>query len=212
MTSLIVFARAPVEGRVKTRLAKAIGERAALSLYLAFLEDVCALAGSVDARRILCVDGALDHPALTRLAEDNGMELRPQRGGDLGARMEAALEAALPACVIGTDSPTLTPAQLEAALSQLGSHDVVVGPSTDGGYWLIGISRPLPELFRDIPWSTPEVLPLTLERLRGRRAAVLPPHYDVDEVEDLRLLSAHLGGLPREVAPKTRAALAALGY
>jgi uncharacterized protein len=208
MTSLIVFARAPVEGKVKTRLGKWIGAPAALALYVAFLEDVCALAGSVDARRILAVDG--QHPLLTDLALEHGMELRLQGPGDLGTRMQSALESALPACVIGTDSPTMPKAWLEEALTVVASRDAVIGPSTDGGYWLLGLSRPIPELFRDIPWSTPEVLPLTLERLRGRRTAVLPFHYDVDD--NLRLLLAHLGILPHDVAPRTREALANLGY
>src|SRR5437016_380346 len=150
MTSLIVFARAPIEGQVKTRLARTIGDRAACALYVAFLEDVCALAGSVDARRILAVEGPLDHPELTRLALQNGMELLPQLPGDLGARMQAALEAALPACVIGTDAPTLARAQLDEALAQVGSHDAVIGPSADGGYWLLGLSRPVPELFHSM--------------------------------------------------------------
>ena len=208
MISLIVFARAPIPGRVKTRLAATIGDDDACALYTAFLEDICAVAGSIDARRILAVDG--QHDLFTQLALDNGMDVRPQVPGDLGARMQASLEAALPACVIGTDSPTLTKTQLEAALSVVSSRDAVVGPSTDGGYWLLGLSRPIPELFRDMPWSTPEVLPLTLERLRGRRVEVLPFHYDVDD--DLRLLLAHLGVLPQHVAPRTRQALAALGY
>ncbi len=212
MTSLIVFARAPIEGQVKTRLAQSVGAAAACALYLAFLDDVCALAGSVDARRILAVDGPIDHPDLVRLALVNGLERRPQAPGDLGARMQAALESALPACVIGTDAPTLCRDKLEEALAAVGHHDVVVGPSADRGYWLIGLSRPIPELFRDMQWSTREVLPATLERLRGRRAHVLPFHYDVDEEADLRHLSAHLGVLGAEVAPATRRALTTLGF
>jgi hypothetical protein len=206
MTSLIVFARAPIEGRVKTRLARTLGDRAACALYRAFLEDVCALAGSLDARRILAADG--DHPELTRLARLYDLELCAQAAGDLGERMRAALEPALPACVIGTDAPTLPLGYLQDGLAKLETHDAVVGPSTDGGYWLMGISRPMPELFREMPWSTPAVLPLTLERLRGRRAALLPFHFDVDEEADLRLLSAQLALLGPEVAPATRRALA----
>jgi hypothetical protein len=121
--------------------------------------------------------------------------------------MQAALEAALPACVIGTDSPTLPRAKVEEALAQVGSHDAVVGPSADGGYWLFGLSRPLPELFRDVEWSSRNVLATTLERLRGRRVHVLDFHYDVDVPDDLRLLNAHLGLLSPEIAPATRQAL-----
>jgi uncharacterized protein len=209
MTTLVVFARAPVEGQVKTRLARAIGAQRACALYRAFLEDVCALAGSVDARRVLAVDGPLDHPELQRLALENGLELRAQVPGDLGTRMRAALEESLPACVIGTDAPTLPRAWLEEALAEVGRHDAVIGPSADGGYWLLGLQRPIPELFRDLPWSTGEVLPATLERLRGRRAHLLPFHYDVDDEAGLRLLSAHLGLVGTEVAPATRKALIA---
>jgi rSAM/selenodomain-associated transferase 1 len=210
MTTLIVFAKAPVEGKVKTRLAKSIGAQAACALYAGFLRDVCALAGSIDTRRILAVEGAPDHPLLQQLALENGMEVRRQGPGDLGLRMQAALESALPACVIGTDAPTLEPWQVESALSKVSSCDAVVGPSADGGYWLLGLSRPIPELFRDMPWSTVEVLPRTLERLHGRRVAMLPFHYDVDT--DLRLLIAHLSVVGPEIAPHTREVLQQLGY
>jgi uncharacterized protein len=212
VNTLVVFARAPIEGQVKTRLGRDLGAPAACALYRAFLDDVCAVASSVKARRILAVEGPLGHPELRRLCERYGFALEQQAAGDLGARMQAALSPRLPACAIGSDSPTLGRAQLAEALAALATSEAVVGPPLDGGYWLLGLSQPAPELFDDIRWSSPEVLPLTLERLRGRRVHLLPFHSDVDEAADLRLLAAHLLHLPPEVAPATRRALAALGW
>jgi rSAM/selenodomain-associated transferase 1 len=215
MSSIVVFARAPVLGAVKTRLARAVGDAAALGLYVAFLDDVCALTAGLGARRVLACAGPLDDPVLAKLAAAHAMELCAQSGGDLGARMEHALDRELArgeAClIIGSDSPTVPHRYLDVALQRLIDHELVLGPATDGGYWLIGARRRAPELFHDLPWSTPSLLTRTLERLRGARVALLPFHYDVDDGDDLTLLCAHLGVLPASIAPATRRALAGLG-
>lgn len=215
MNSLVVFARTPELGRVKTRLAASLGEEAALSLYRAFLDDTCALARAAAERRILQVAGAIDHPELERLARAHEMELVPQSEGDLGARMARAiaseLERAERVCVIGSDAPTLPPEDLTLAFARLDACEVALGPSTDGGYWLIGTRRPEPALFSQMEWGTPKVLPETLRRLAGRKVALLPFHYDLDEADDLALACAHLRHLPESIAPATRRALAALG-
>jgi rSAM/selenodomain-associated transferase 1 len=207
-----VFARAPVPGQCKTRLSAALGAERACALYCAFLEDVCARAGSVAARRLLAVAGDPAHPELARVAGAYGLERMAQPEGDLGRRMARLLEAELgrgPALVIGSDAPTLPRAYLVEAFARLDERDVVVGPSTDGGYWGIGLRRAAPSLFVDMPWSTARVLPETLRRTDGARTALLPLHYDVDEPEDLALLRAELGLFP-EAAPTTARALAAL--
>jgi rSAM/selenodomain-associated transferase 1 len=212
MRSLVVFARAPERGRVKTRLAAALGDDAALSLYRAFLEDTCALAAQVCDRGVLAVAG--DSSSLQPLAARHGLHLTVQDGADLGARMEHAIARELahgPVCIIGSDAPSLPVSLVEAAFERLADHELVVGPSTDGGYWLIGATRAAPELFSGVHWGTETVLEETLRRLEGRRAALAPFWYDVDEPRDLALLRAHLPLLGPEVAPATRAALAALG-
>lgn len=209
----MVFARGPVLGQVKTRLAAKIGDTAALALYRAFVDDACGLAASLAiARRVLAVAG--EPSAWEETAARHGMILEAQAEGDLGARMSAAIAAHVadgPVCIIGSDSPSLPGVLVREAWARLDGNDVVLGPSTDGGYWLIGARAPAPELFSGIAWSTPSVLTETLRRLDGKRTALLPFWYDVDVAEDLALLAAHLRHLPAEAAPATRAALCSLG-
>lgn len=215
--SLVIFARVPAPGQVKTRLARRVGDEAAAALYAAFLDDVCRLSCPVAGRRVLCEAGELPSTALTARAAGHAMTHALQGGGDLGARMDRALTLELAGaravCVIGSDSPTLPPALVEQAFAELETKEVVLGPSTDGGYWLIGARRPAPELFAHMPWGTQAVLPETLRRLAalGRPTAVLPFFYDVDDEDDLELLGAHLQLLDPAVAPATRRALAGLG-
>jgi uncharacterized protein len=213
MSTLVIFARAPLLGQVKTRLARSIGEPAALALYEAFLDDTCTLTQGLGARRVLAVAGALDHPQLERLAKSQRLELVDQGEGDLGAKMARAMATQLPrgpVVIIGSDAPTLPRAHLHQALDALVDHDVVVGPSADGGYYLVGARVAVPELFTDVRWSTPEVLPTTLARLAGRAHALVPSWYDVDSAADLDRLRAELATLPPSVAGATRRALATL--
>ena len=144
------------------------------------------------------------HDELQQLAGEHGFTLCAQHGAELGARMDAAITAELgqgasSVVLIGTDSPTLPTAYLQRAAAWLGGDaEVVLGPAADGGYYLIGARRPIPELFATgISWGTAQVLPATLLRLqslrdRGVRVALLPFFYDVDTPQDLRLLLAHL--------------------
>jgi rSAM/selenodomain-associated transferase 1 len=211
--TIVVFARAAERGRVKTRLARTLGDDTALALHRAFVEDACALTAGVAERRYLAVAGALDEPSLGKIARAHGLELVAQEGADLGSRMAHAIATHAqrgPVCIIGADSPSLPRAYLEEAFVRLAQDELVLGPATDGGYWLVGARRPAPELFGDIAWGTPSVLPETLRRLAGARAALLPFFYDVDDEQDLALLRAHLGVLPASVAPATRQMLAIL--
>ncbi len=221
---LVVFARAPVAGLVKTRLfagghgagpaaaqtalPPALFPEQAAHLYTAFVADVLAKGAAAGfVRRRLYADGPLEHPALVAPSRLHGFALRAQAGGDLGTRLQAAVAAELaagdgPVVVIGSDSPTLPTAYLVQARRLLTAPaepaEVVLGPATDGGYYLIGMRSPRPELFAaGIPWSTAGVLPETLLRLEalghaGVRSALLPFFYDCDTPEDLRLLCAHL--------------------
>ncbi len=213
MSTLIIFARAPALGEVKLRLARAVGEAAALALYEAFLEDTCQLTQGLGARRILAVAGDVENVSIVHLAKSQRLQVVSQGDGDLGAKLSRALLAHVadgPTLILGSDAPTLPRAHLHQALDALMDHDVVVGPSRDGGYHLIGARLPVPELFGDVRWSTPEVLPTTLERIGARPHVVLPEWYDVDTPEDLQLVRDELLRLPLSVAPATRRALAAL--
>jgi len=119
------------------------------------------------------------------------VQYRGQTPGDLGERMRAAIDdelrGATAVCVVGTDIPGLDESTLRQAFDALETHDVVIGPATDGGYYLIGMTRTRPELFDGIPWSTARVLDLTLERAEaaGLSVARLEPRTDVDTLDDV---------------------------
>lgn len=213
MSTIVIFARAPELGAVKTRLAKSVGNEQALALYEAFLEDTCALTQGLGARRVLAVAGAVDHPRIEHLAKSQRLAVEEQGDGDLGVRMARAIAAHVgmgPVVLIGSDSPTLPRAHLHRALDELMANDVVLGPSDDGGYYLIGARLPVPELFSDVRWSTPAVLATTLGRLGTRSHALLPAWHDVDGAEDLVRLRTELAALPPSVAPATRRVLGSM--
>lgn len=188
--ALIIFARKPTPGKVKTRLANAIGPVAAAALYERMLQDTMAKAMRLSGvEPVLFVAG--DPAWFTERFP--GVPVFPQSGGDLGERMAGAFahvfSAAAPrACIIGTDSPDLPPAYLERAFAALGEGaDLVFGPADDGGYYLLGMNRLHGELFRGMAWSTEEVLQESLRRATesGLRAELLPRWYDVDLPGDL---------------------------
>ena len=218
MATGIVFAKEPEPGKVKTRLTPPFTPAEAVELYTAFVEDVCATVAAVAERRVLAAPGG-PGPMLAAIAERHGFELAIQQGPDLGARMKHALGAELAhgadaVILVGSDSPTLPAAALREAIAVLGAtkNHAVIGPAGDGGYWLVGASGRVPDLFDGIAWSTRDVLSATLARAEATRTglSLLPFWYDVDEVSDVRLLDAHLGWLGKDVAPRTSAALAAL--
>lgn len=190
---LCIFARAPEPGRVKRRLAGALGEAGALSAYLELVEGTlarCAQAASYTSE-LWVSGGDLDHPRILDWLARYPLALHEQTGADLGERMWWALKRGLAAgtaaVLIGTDCPDIDRRYVEQAFEQLASHDLVLGPAEDGGYGLIGLgTRPLPELFGDMPWGEATVLEHTLARARrlGARVALLPTIYDVDRPED----------------------------
>lgn len=192
--TLIVFAREPVPGRVKTRLIPALGPEGAARLYRALLHLALEAAAGVPGvgRELWCVGAPPDHGVCSGLAERYGLELRHQPAGDLGERMGTALAEALThserAVLIGSDCPEYTPAYLTSAFAALDGEDVVLGPAADGGYVLIGLRRPAPALFADMPWGTGLVLKRTRTALLGLGWpwAELPTLRDLDEPEDLR--------------------------
>ena len=189
MPALLVIAKEPVPGRVKTRLSPPCTPAQAASLARAALEDTltAALAVQRDARRVLVLDG---EPGAWI---PDGFELIPQRGDGLAERLAAAFaDAGGPAFLVGMDTPQVTPALLDAGLGALDRADAVLGAALDGGYWGIGLRRPDREVFRDVPMSARTTGAMQRARLAelNLRTAELPPLCDVDTAADARAVAA----------------------
>lgn len=187
----MVFAKEPVAGKVKTRLARTLGAERAAELYAAFLEDTLRTARSV-ASAERCLSYAPASASGRFAALDPEATLLPQPEGDLGARLASAFERAFALghtrCVaLGSDAPHLAPRVLEELFDALATSPIAVLPTDDGGYAAIGLDAPRPELFERIDWSTPRVLAQTLERARriGLEVRSLPATFDVDGPADL---------------------------
>jgi uncharacterized protein len=195
--SIIVFAKAPVPGLAKTRLAPALGADGAAALAARMLEHTVAQAvaaglGSVE----ICATPDATHEQFVALAVRHAVQLTVQGSGDLGERMQGAFERVLsagcPALLIGTDAPALDAAVLRAAAAALPGNHAVFAPAFDGGYVLVGLWRADARCFSGIAWSTPAVMQQTRERLRAARLrwAELPALADIDEPADLVHLPA----------------------
>lgn len=190
---LIVFARVPILGRVKTRLAASIGDEAALDVHRALLATTLGRAVEASPGELeLCIDGDDPHGECAALARASGARLRRQSGDSLGERMDEALTRALgEGCLpvlIGCDAPSVQPADLHAAFEALAQADAVFAPAEDGGYALVGCRRPIAEAFRAIDWGSPTVMGDTRSRLveAGIDWRELRTVWDVDDAEDLR--------------------------
>jgi uncharacterized protein len=194
--SLGVFAKVPVAGRVKTRLAQDIGSAAAAAVYRRLGRQVVAAVAGPSYRTIVWFTPPGGGDIVRTWLDGLGAaEFCPQVGGHLGTRLVHAFARAFAAgdsavVIIGTDAPGVNRRIVAAAFRALRTHDVVLGPSLDGGYYLIGLTAPQPALFRAIPWSTGDVLRATEARARGAGLALtlLAPLRDVDSAEDARAL------------------------
>ena len=193
---LLIFAKAPVPGRVKTRLAGRLGARGAARCYRQLLRRTLALARAARLCpvELWCAPDAR-HGFFAACRREYGVRLRRQCAGDLGKRMSHAFERVSTgsgyAVLIGGDCASVGPAELRAAFGQLAAgRDAVLGPAADGGYVLLGLRRPCPSLFRGIAWSTPAVLAATRRRLHraGLDWIELPAGWDVDTPADLQRL------------------------
>jgi uncharacterized protein len=195
---LIVFLKVPRPGQVKTRLAATLGEAEACAAYRRLVVTLL--------RQL----AALENVELCFAPNDAGSEivgwaqptwrLTAQGSGDLGSRLNQAFRRAFDegtqrVVVIGSDCPEVSVSDIQEAWTALSSHDVVLGPATDGGYWLIGLRTHCPELFADVPWSTNGVLRVTLERSRaaGLRTHLLRELTDVDTEADWRRFLSRTG-------------------
>jgi rSAM/selenodomain-associated transferase 1 len=200
---LAVFAKWPALGQVKTRLAAVTSDRWAARVATAFLADTLDHLDRIDARRLIAFAPAEAEASFADLARGR-YDLTPQGPDDLGERLARFMtgrlnEGAGAVVVVGTDSPTLPLAFVERAFEELRHADVVLGPATDGGYYLIGCRRLHPSLFSAIDWGGASVLRQTVERLADPawRLAVLPPWYDIDDFQDWQMLVGHLAALRR---------------
>jgi rSAM/selenodomain-associated transferase 1 len=199
---LIVFAREPLPGKVKTRLAASVGDQIAADLYEDMLQAVLAATRKLDDVETV-VYWACEEEALPRLAEKYHCSSRSQKIGDLGQRMLAAFEAMFAGgcqlcCIIGSDAPDMPRSYIREAYQLLATQqtDTVFGPSKDGGYYLLGMKQVWPRLFRDIPWSSEDVLKksLIIALDAGLTTALLPEWQDIDTVEDLQAFQNRTSG------------------
>lgn len=190
--------RAPVTGQTKRRLIPAIGAERAAALHRAMIRRAVtsALASGVGPVELWCTPNT-DHEVFRTLRRRMRIALHTQVGADLGARMLGAIEARSGAtAVIGTDCPFLEPGDLvrTAGILRSSDADVVIVPAMDGGYVLIAVDRPRPELFAAVDWGTGRVLAQTRERARAARLRLLElePRRDIDRAEDLETLDGVL--------------------
>lgn len=182
MRRLAIFARAPVLGRVKTRLAADVGAEAALAAYRKLLALTLARLGPPNDgfRAELWVEG----DSATLRDWEQRMPLRRQPQGDLGERMAAAFADGVNV-LAGCDIPQISADYVRTALAALADADLVLGPTEDGGYCLVAMNEPQPQIFAGIPWSTDAVLAATLDAASGLEVVLLNPLWDVDVAEDL---------------------------
>jgi rSAM/selenodomain-associated transferase 1 len=197
MQKLLIFTRYPLPGQSKTRLIPALGAAAAARLQRRMTEQTLTVAQTCGVDIEVWFTGGTELQLQAWLGTEPSY--RPQPSGDLGQRMQSAFEHTFlhgtsQVVIIGTDCPHLSADLLQRAFTQLQSHDLVLGEAADGGYYLIGLRHPIPQLFEQIPWSTHRVLTATLDMAHSLNLAVhlLPCLSDIDRPEDLAHLPAHL--------------------
>jgi rSAM/selenodomain-associated transferase 1 len=186
---LIIFAKAPILGGVKSRIAASVGPEKALEIYQAILGELFASLAPVKNVQVRVTPDASE-PELAVLCDSN-WTFSPQGEGDLGARLHQAFAEAFeqemgPVVIIGSDCSEVTPGDIYDAFAALSTHDLVLGPALDGGYWLIGLRQPCAALFDRIDWSSPRVLTQTLQSAQDRNLQIklLRKLSDIDTMDD----------------------------
>lgn len=188
-TALIIFVKNPIPGKVKTRLAKSIGNERAVDIYLRLLQHTASITKHVEADKHLFYGDYVNEQDMW----DNETYIKKlQKGTELGERMESAFKEVFTAgyrkvLIIGSDCADLKKEILEQACAELEHTDIVAGPTFDGGYYLLGMKQLHPILFADINWSTPQVMNQTLAAIQsiGLQYTFLPKLSDVDEIKDV---------------------------
>lgn len=199
--ALIVFARTPELGRVKTRLMKDLGAEETLKLYKSFVSETFKICGGLKgADKFLGSFPKIDDAFLNDLVRKYKFKgVFNQRGSDLGEKFVNAFndrfnEGYEKVVIIGSDSPTIPVEYIKKAFQELEKQEFVFGPCTDGGYYLVGARRLYKKVFRGIPWDSSEVLNKTLDKLyTGKiKFSLLPFWYDVDDINDLGFYKRHI--------------------
>lgn len=198
-TLLMVFIKNPVAGRVKTRLAASIGDANALQIYKTLLDYTRRVAADVNSDRQVWYSSKIDRRDLW---SENDFEKKLQSNGDLGERMTDAFQQGFSdgyekIVIIGSDCAELTSEHVEKAFRALDSYEAVLGPSRDGGYYLLGLSCYIEEIFRNVEWSTANVFDVTTDILTKHSTSydVLETLNDIDTIDDLRSSSLTFGAL-----------------
>lgn len=185
---LIIFTKNPEPGKVKTRLAKDIGNQAAFDIYNFLLKHTAFVTKDLKVTKEVYYSEKTEPEDIW----DNKIyHKKLQQGNDLGSRIEHAFAEGhrngyKKIIIIGSDLYDLAKEDLEAAFGALENNEVVIGPAEDGGYYLLGMKRPRPELFKNKDWGTPTVLSDTLKDLKGKNIVLLPPKNDIDDFNDLK--------------------------
>ena len=194
---LIIFVKNPVKGEVKTRLAKTVGDERALNVYIELLERTRDISFGLSCSKAVFYSKEVIDIDMFEPSEYLKYE---QEGEDLGERMMTAFQFAFSrhyerVVLIGSDCYELSAVQVEEAFRSLENNDVVIGPATDGGYYLIGMKKLFPEVFTDQAWSTSDLLLDTILDLKKneRKYTLLTTLSDIDTEDDLKLFEKMLG-------------------
>ena len=184
---VIVFVRNPELGKVKTRLAKTIGDKDALKIYTLLLQHTESVLHKVSSDKVVYYSEEIQNKDLW---DDAVYQKKLQKGADLGERMQNAFEDAFKdsyekVVIVGSDLFDLKPTHIENAFTALENHDVVLGPSLDGGYYLLGMKKMHPAVFKNKQWGTDSVLESTLKNLNQQNVKLLEALNDIDTFEDL---------------------------
>jgi uncharacterized protein len=196
--ALILFARTPRIGKVKTRLNPKLPQETILKLYTRFLNDsIEKISRIVESDHFIAGFPKEDLAYFDKVSQERNISVFPQSGSDLGGKMRNAFddrfnEGYEKVVIIGSDSPSLPVENIQMAFRS--EKDIVIGPSADSGYYLIGMNRKRIEVFEGVSWGSDVVLHETLEKIQYARASLelLPVWYDVDEFQDLALLKTHV--------------------
>jgi len=185
---IIVFVRNPELGKVKTRLSKTVGDANALDIYKILLKHTASVIQQISSDKAVYYSEKIQY---NDVWDDRRFQKKLQEGDDLGARMENAFETAFKdlyenVVIVGSDLYDLKPSHIEDAFTALKNHDLVIGPSLDGGYYLLGMKAVHPAVFKNKKWGTDSVLEATLTNLKQQNVKVLEALNDIDTFEDLQ--------------------------
>lgn len=185
---LLIFARHPELGKCKTRLAKSVGDYAALEVYKYLLKNTADILQKINVERQVWYANQIHK---NDIWSDDLFNKKEQTKGDLGQKMKAAFESAFEegaqkVVIVGTDIQDLDKKVIDQAFKKLDTNDVVIGPASDGGYYLLGMKNLKPKAFELKEWSTAEVFNQTIDALKGEKISILEQKNDVDYLEDIK--------------------------